>query len=179
MTERAIFIGSGIVLILGGLFALFVPFAASLAATLIVGWTFILAGILHVVEAFRKSEHRLWNAGFGVVGVLLGLSFVLNPAGGMLSLTLVLAALFGASGALQLYLAWKRRHRDSVWMLGLSGVVSLALFALIAFNVFEAAAVIPGLVLAIELITTGLALVMLRPDARKAATGTTTDGRQA
>lgn len=163
MTRRTFYIISGVFLILGGLWALFMPFAASLAATLYAGAAFAAAGILHIVQAFRDAEDRWWNAGFGVLGIALGVSFVLNPLGGMLSLTVLLGALLTASGLMQLYLAWKRYSTDSVWMLAISGVVSVALAVMIAFNLFSATLVIPGIALAVELITTGLALLMIRP----------------
>ncbi len=167
MTHRALYVVSGIVLILGGLMALFLPLLASLTAVLIVGWTFVLAGILHIVEAFRNAEDRWWNGGFGLLGVLIGLSFVLNPFGGLLSLTILLGAFFAASGAMQLYLAWKRRATDNVWMLAVSGMLSVGLAVLIAMNLFTAAAIVPGLLLAIELASTGFGLLLLRPDPKK------------
>lgn len=166
MSSRIIIVLSGIILIAGGIFALFLPFLASLAVTLIVGWTFVFAGALHIVHGARETEDRWWNIGFGLLAVILGLSFVFNPLGGMLSLTLILGVLFFVSGAMQLYLAWKRRSTDSIWWLALSGVISVALAVLIAFNLFEAAVTVPGIILAIELISTGVGLLLLRPRGR-------------
>jgi len=165
MTNRILLIVSGAILLAGGIFAIFAPVLASLAATLIVGWTFILAGIMHIVQAFRDAEDRLWNGGFGLLGVLLGLSFLINPLGGMVSLALLLGAIFFATGVMQLYLAWKRRATDSIWMLILSGIISVVLALMIAFNLFTAAVTVPGFLLGLELISTGIALILLRPKA--------------
>ena len=162
MTNRLFMLLSGIVLILGGIFAALSPFAASLAVTLIVGVTLIVAGVFHVIDAVRESEDRVWNAVFGVLSVLLGLSFMVNPLGGMLSITVVLGALFFASGAMQLYMAYLRRGRKGTIWLVLSGLLSVVLAIVIAFNIFAAAATLPGFVLAIELISTGVALLVLR-----------------
>ena len=96
-----------------GGFAAFAPFAASLAATIYAGAAFAVAGAVHVFQGFRDSEDRLWNIGFGLLGILLGLSFVINPLGGMMSLTIVLGILFLGSGLMQLYLAWKRRVKHA------------------------------------------------------------------
>jgi uncharacterized membrane protein HdeD (DUF308 family) len=170
MNSRLIMILSGVVLIAGGVLAVFTPFLASLAVTLIVGWTFVFAGALHVFQGMRNSEDRLWNIGFGFLAVLLGLSFVFNPLGGMLSLTLILGVLFFVSGGMQLYLAWKRRGGDSVGWLAVSGVISVALALVILLNLFEAAVTVPGIVLAIELISTGVGLLLLRPLNATAAT---------
>ncbi|WP_050531357.1 HdeD family acid-resistance protein [Pseudaestuariivita atlantica] len=163
MGTRIMMILSGIILLIGGVFALVLPGLASLTATLIVGWTLILAGIFHGVEAWRTTEHRWWNTGFGLLAVLLGLSFLINPLSGMLSLAIVLGALFFSTGLMQLWLAWQRRQTDSVWMLVVSGVLSVGLALLIAFNLFTAAATVPGIMLAIELISTGVALILMRP----------------
>lgn len=163
MTNRTFFIISGIILLIGGIWALIAPFAASVAVTLYVGAAFAVAGVVHIFRAFQDAEDRLWNAAFGLVGVLLGISFIFNPLGGMLSLTILLGLLFMVSGILQIYLAWKRRGTDSTILLGLSGLVSVVLALLIAFNIFAASVTVPGIVLAIELITTGAAMLFLRP----------------
>lgn len=168
MSNRIFFILSGIILLIGGIWALFAPFAASLAATIYVGIAFIAAGILHIVQGLRDAEDRFWNIGFGIVGVLLGVSFLFNPFGGMLSLTILFGVLFMGSGLMQLYLAWKRRMADRTLFLVLSGVVSVALALMIAFNLFTASVTLPGIVLGIELITTGFALLTLRPRAPNA-----------
>ena len=179
MANRILMIISGIILITGGVFALLAPVLASLTATLIVGWTFVFAGLLHIVQAFRSGEDRWWNAGFGLLGLLLGASFIFNPLGGMISLTIVLGAAFLAYGLMQLYLAWKRRSMDSVWMLGLSGIVSVALALVIAFNLFTASVTVPGIVLAVELISTGVALLLLKPRSDKvSSTGDTPPAEQ-
>jgi uncharacterized membrane protein HdeD (DUF308 family) len=163
LTNRTLFTLSGIVLIAGGLWALFAPVTASLAATYYVGAAFAVAGAFHILHGLREAEDRVWSIAFGLLGVLLGLSLFVNPLAGMVSLTLVLGGLFAGSGAMQLYLAWKRRHRDRVLFLALSGIVSLVLAALIAVNLFTAAVLLPGIVLAVELISTGVALLTLRP----------------
>ena len=100
--------------------------------------------------------------------MLLGVSFLFNPFGGMLSLTILFGVLFMGSGLMQLYLAWKRRMADRTLFLVLSGVVSVALALMIAFNLFTASVTLPGIVLGIELITTGFALLTLRPRAPNA-----------
>ncbi|GAA4221386.1 uncharacterized membrane protein HdeD (DUF308 family) [Sagittula marina] len=163
MTSRTFFVISGIVLIVGGILALLLPFAASVTVALIVGWSFLFAGAVHIVGAFRDRDSRLWSGIFGLLEVALGLSFILNPLTGLVSLTVLLGVLFFVSGAMQLYLAFARRTADSTWMLALSGAVSVALALLIAFNLLSASATVPGVLLGIELISTGVAFLMLRP----------------
>ena len=162
MSNRTFMLLSAIVLIVGGILAILAPIVASLAVVLIVGWSLVIAGVLHIVEAFRETEHRLWNAGFGLLGLLLGLSFVFNPLGGLISLAIVLGALFFALGLMQLYAAWKGWGASGRWYLGISGAISVLLAVVIALNVQAAAATLPGFLLAVELISTGVALLVLR-----------------
>ncbi len=163
MSSRTFLSLSGLVLIVGGILSLLLPFAASLAVTLIVGWAFAIAGVVHVAAAFGEGGNRLWNGIFGLLEIVLGLSFIFNPLSGMISLTLLLGVLFFASGVMQLALAWVRRDADSIWMLALSGAISVALAVMIAFNLVEASTTVPGVLLGIELISTGVAFLMLRP----------------
>jgi uncharacterized membrane protein HdeD (DUF308 family) len=178
MSQRIFFTLSGIVLLIGGICALFLPVAASLAATLYVGVAFAVAGVLHLIHGARTRDDRWWNISFGALGILLGASFVANPFGGMLSLTVLLGGLFMGSGIMQLYLAFKRRSTDRVLFLALSGVVSVALALMIAFNLFTATVTLPGIVLGVELITTGFAFLTLRGKASQAGSrGTDSEGQ--
>ena len=43
----------GAIALIGGILALANPFAATLAATLLAGWTFLLFGVVQIIQAFR------------------------------------------------------------------------------------------------------------------------------
>lgn len=163
MPSRRFFIFSGIILIIGGVLALLMPFVASLTVTLIVGWAFLFAGAVHLWGAFAEPENRLWNAIYGLIELALGASFIFDPLAGMVSLTMVLGALFLASGILQLGLAYANRDASAVWVMALSGLISVALAVLIAFNLLAAATAVPGVLLGVEMLSTGIAFLLLRP----------------
>jgi len=162
-SQRILMIILGILLIAGGVLSIALPFASSLAATIIVGWTLILAGVLHLIAAVRETQARWWNGGFGLLEAFIGFSFLFDPLAGMISLAALLGVLFLSAGAMQLWLAWRERENTTVWPLVISGGLSVALGAMIAFNLFTAAATVPGILLGVELISTGAAFLMLRP----------------
>ena len=57
-THRGWFIALGIGLMLLGILAIAVPFAATLATTLFLGWLLIVGGIAHAIHAF---QNRRWT----------------------------------------------------------------------------------------------------------------------
>ncbi|MGR3492415.1 MAG: HdeD family acid-resistance protein [Shimia sp.] len=161
MTSPRLMIVAGIVLILGGVFAIIAPLAASLAVTLFVGWFFIIQGGIGLYAAFKDSTDRGWQIAMSLLGLLLGLSFILNPLGGLFSLTIVVGAIFAASGATRLWMAYKGSFGVPRWVLILSGIASLALGALMMFGTFGPGAVALGFIIAFEMLSMGTGLVAM------------------
>jgi uncharacterized membrane protein HdeD (DUF308 family) len=76
-----LYLGEGIVLILLGFAAIIFPFIAGIAATVFLGWLFLIAGIVGLVSTFRG-----WQApGFGssvlsaLVALIAGTVLLWNP----------------------------------------------------------------------------------------------------
>jgi uncharacterized membrane protein HdeD (DUF308 family) len=151
---------AGIVLIAGGILALLAPFAVSIAITLIVGVSFLLGGLLNGWAALYFSDGRFANAIFALLGLVLGISFLANPLGGLISLTVLVGLLFLVSGVVRLLLAWAGRDHPSFWLLLVSGAVSVLLGGLILSDVGGATAFL-GILLGIELLFAGIGLVTL------------------
>src|SRR5262245_51768554 len=88
--HRAWFIGLGVFLFIIGLFSIFVPFAASLATTVFLGWLFIIGG---VVEGIHAVQNRHWGGSAweilaSILYVIAGLFMIARPVTGTVSLTL-------------------------------------------------------------------------------------------
>ena len=83
---------AGALSLVGGVFALANPLAATLKAELLAGWTFVLVGILTLFTAFGDQGWgaRLWTILLGALILLLGFNLVANPLSGMVSLRLPL-----------------------------------------------------------------------------------------
>lgn len=152
-----------VISILGGLFALFDPFAATLAAVFIAGWFFALQGIIQIIHAFsvRDWSGFIWSLGLGVLGLLLGIMLVANPLAGAVSLTLIVAVLFLFSGALKTMFALSARP-VSGWGWGLaSGIISLLLGIMILADFPASASAILGILLGIELLSNGVLFLFM------------------
>jgi uncharacterized membrane protein HdeD (DUF308 family) len=161
----------GAFFVLGGILALANPFAASLTVTVLTGAVFLVGGVLQTWFAFsdQTMPHRVWNGFIGLVGILAGVSLLANPLGGVLSLTLLLAILFVMTGVARIAGAIALRGNVLFWPLLLSGVASVVLGGLILTMFPDAASNVLGLLLGLELVAEGVALVILGIAARKLA----------
>jgi uncharacterized membrane protein HdeD (DUF308 family) len=153
----------GIVSLLGGLLALANPFAASLTVEVLVAWTFLFAGVLTLVSAWRgRGEQFRWGGiALGVILLIIGISLIANPLGGLISLTFLVAVALIVAGAARVVLALSPVGREVRIPLLLSGVLSVVLAAMIFFNFPASSAVALGVFLAVELISNGVALIAL------------------
>ena len=105
-----------------------------LAVTVLVGLLLAAAGMVEIVFAFKSDS---FGKGvlvflFGGLGLLAGLVALVTPVASLAVLTIVLAGLFFIGGVVDIVLAVRLRPEEGWgWML-LSGIVSIALGALIA-----------------------------------------------
>ncbi|WP_127598417.1 HdeD family acid-resistance protein [Nitratireductor alexandrii] len=147
-----------VISLIGGVMALFNPFAATMAATLLAGWTFALVGILQIVQSFQDKGWGgfVWALLFGILTLVVGLSLIFNPLAGMVSLTLLVAVLFLVMGAIKLMYAFSLRPLSGWgWVLA-SGLLALALGIMILADFPASAAAILGILLGVELVSNGI-----------------------
>ncbi len=159
---------AGIVAILGGIFALLNPVAATLTATVLAAWIFIVSGIVLLATLFSEMSwgRRIWTALLGALSVYVGISILGNPLEGVLTLTLVVGIAFLAEGVVKLIMAFGARGTPYFWMVLLSGAISVLLGGMILSNFPQSATSILGILLAVELISTGVATIALSLHAR-------------
>lgn len=160
--NRSLWMVVGIISIIGGIFALFNPLSASLAAEQLAGWIFLLVGIMQFVAMFRAptTSGKIYAAIGGVIGVLVGIELLQEPLKGMLALTMVIAILFMATGIVKVMTAFALRGTVAFLPILLSGAISIILAVMIFTNYPQSAASILGILLAVELISNGISLVM-------------------
>lgn len=163
MTNWLLWFLVGILSLLGGIFALANPIAATLTATLIAGWTFTLVGALTAVSAFSDQGWgaRITAILLGVIFLVLGVSLVGNPLAGTLSLTWIVAVLLLIAGVFRIFLAFGSENIQIRMAMILSGLVSLILGVMIITNWPQSAIVVLGVFLAVELISNGVSLIVL------------------
>ena len=152
----------GLLSIVGGVLAFANPFTATLAVVALAGWFFIVFGVLQIVHAFalRGWGGFLWALLFGVVTLALGISLLRNPVAGMISLTVLVAILFLVIGVIKLMYAFAWRPIPGWGLALLSGIVSIVLAVMIFANFPQSAAVMLGILLAVELLSNGLFLLL-------------------
>ena len=159
----------GIILCLLGLVVLLSPVAAGEAVVLIVAAVLVITGIAQVVQGLRSGG---WSAApvailFGAVIAVLGVMVWLNPAIGSGFLTVLLILFFIANGLWKVSTAWRYRGaRGWVWLL-LSGVVSLVFVYLLWKQWPLSGAWAIGVLVGIDLVLTGLSMVILALALRK------------
>src|SRR3954451_14870794 len=123
----------GIVLMILGVLAIAVPYAAAVAAATLFAWLLVIGGIVHLVYAFetRGARSVLWHVLIGVLYIIGGVYLMFNPVLTVASLTLVLAAIFLVEGILEIIAYFQaRRIGGSMWLL-LDGIVTVILAFLI------------------------------------------------
>jgi uncharacterized membrane protein HdeD (DUF308 family) len=152
----------GVVLAILGLLVLFSPAAAGGAVVLVVAAVLVVTGVAQLFQGLRAGgQGGLVAAGFGGVVAVLGVMVWLNPAIGSGFLTLLLMLFFVANGLWKVTTAWRYRGaRGWAWLM-LSGVLSLV-FVYLLWNQWPlSGAWAIGVLVGIDLLLTGLAMVVL------------------
>ncbi len=171
-----VFLAEGIILVLLGMAAMIVPIIAGLAATVFLGWLFLIAGILGLVATFRARQAPGfgWSLASAIAAVVAGGLLLWNPLQGLVTLTFVLTAFFIVDGIFIIILAITHRRELSgkwEWML-VNGIIDLILAGVIISGLPGTLAWALGLLVGIDLIFGGAALIAMAMDARKDAAGT-------
>jgi uncharacterized membrane protein HdeD (DUF308 family) len=168
---RSWFIGLGVVFVLLGLLAVVVPFAATMATTMLIGWLMLIGGLFQGAHALRNrrwggSGWALASAAVGVIGGGLVIAF---PLAGTLTLTLILAGFFVAEGALKIVRALQHRGMPAWGFLLLDGAVALGLGLMIAVGWPSTAVWALGLLVGINFVFGGVSLLLIGAGARPTA----------
>jgi uncharacterized membrane protein HdeD (DUF308 family) len=168
-----VFLAEGIVLVLLGLIAIIVPPIATLAFTIIIGWVFLVSGILGLVTTFwmRSAPGFWWSLISAIIAIAAGVVLLLWPLSGVLSLTFVLIAFFVIEGVTSILYAIEHRNQLTGrwgWML-VSGIVDLILAGIIFAGLPGTAAWALGLLVGINMVFGGAALIAMALAARRPA----------
>jgi uncharacterized membrane protein HdeD (DUF308 family) len=162
----------GVLLIVLGMMAIASPFIAAIAVNVVVAWLITLAGVAHLMLAFRVhgAGSILWKMLVGVAYLCFGTYLILHPVLGVASLTFLLAILFLVEGVLDIVLYFKMRSmvRGSEWVL-FDGIVSLLLGAMIYMQWPTSSAWAIGTLVGISMIFSGVARIMISLTVRRTA----------
>ena len=164
------FLIEGIILMVLGLLAIVLPPVAALAVEILFGWLFLVSGVVGLVTTFwmRQAPGFWWALLSAVLGIGAGIVLLAWPLSGVLSLTLVLIVFFTIEGVASVMYALEHKRELSGrwgWMLS-SGVVDLILAAIIFAGLPGTAAWAIGLLVGINMIFGGSALIAMAMHAR-------------
>ena len=182
-TNWKLFIFQGAVMIILGVLAVVAPVVATITIDLYIGWLFLFSGMVGLVAMLSADDLPafLWSLLTAALSIVVGVLLLWKPAEGAVSLTLVLTALFIAEGLFQIVtsIAYRAVIPGSWgWML-VSGIVDLALAAMIIAGWPMSATWTLGLIVGINLLTSGWAIVMTAIVGRNFVKSATTLATQA
>ena len=157
------FLALGIAMTAVGVMAVILPGLAGLGLTLMLGWLLLVGGIAQGVHAFFA---RAWKGFFvqaltAILYLVVGLILLTNPLEGMLTLTYLLAAFLLIEGVFKIAMAFQIRPVTNWGWVFLSGIVSVALSAVIWANLPGDFVWVLGLLVGVNIIFSGCSMMMI------------------
>jgi uncharacterized membrane protein HdeD (DUF308 family) len=159
----------GVLLIIFGMLAVGSPFFAAVAVNVVIAWLIVLAGVVHLILAFRAhgAGSLIWKLLVGLAYLFFGAYLITHPVLGVASLTLVLASLFLVEGVLDIALFFgMRTMQGSIWVLT-DGIVTLLLGLMIYLQWPSSSTWAIGILVGVSMIISGVTRVMLSLALRK------------
>jgi uncharacterized membrane protein HdeD (DUF308 family) len=165
-----LFLVEGIILVILGLAAIVIPPLATLAVTILLGWLFLISGVTGLITTvwMRHAPGFWWSLISAILAIAAGISLLLWPLLGILSLTSLLIAFFVIEGVASIMFALEHKREISGrwgWML-VSGIADLILAVIILAGLPSTAAWAVGLLVGINMLFGGSALIAMAMHAR-------------
>jgi uncharacterized membrane protein HdeD (DUF308 family) len=170
-----LFLTEGLVLVILGILAVMAPAIASVAATVFFGWILLISGVAGLITTLRGRQLPgfWWSLLSALVGIVAGALLLGWPLQGTVSLTAVLIAFLFLEGIVTLLYALEHRSALSGrwgWVLA-SGIIDVGLGVLLVAGLPGTALWALGLIVGINLLFGGWALILMALHARPAAAG--------
>jgi uncharacterized membrane protein HdeD (DUF308 family) len=160
-----VFLTEGIILLLLGLLAIVVPQIATAKVAIFIGWILLASGIVGLISTFRMraAPGFAWSLVSALIGIAAGVILLVWPLSGAFSLTLVLSVflLFEGIASIMIALGHRREFSGRWAMLLFSGVIDIVLAAIIFEGLPGTAAWAIGLMVGINLVVGGSALISM------------------
>jgi len=160
-----LFLAQGVIMLILGILAIIWPGISTIAVDIYVGWLFLLSGLVGIFTMFlaRDVQAFLWMLLTAALSLFVGVMLVWHPTQGAVSLTMVLTAFFIVEGIVQIVASLS--YRDVFpsqwgWMLA-SGIADLILAGIIIAGWPGSATWALGLIVGVNLVTSGAAITMV------------------
>ena len=175
--HRIVFLVEGAALILLGLLAIVIPSIDSGNVTVVLGWLFLVSGAIGLLTTYwaRQAPGFWWSLVSALLAIVVGAVLIANKShdlyGGLMGwpfakigpLRLILALFFLVEGGASVMFAFEHRRQFSgrwAWMLA-SGLVDVVLAIVIVFDLPGTSAWTMGLLVGINMILGGSALIAM------------------
>lgn len=158
------FLAYGIILVILGVLAIGASTLATLVSVVMLGTLLVIGGIVIIFDSFRFWKTK-WGGFFlqlvmGLLYLIIGYMLIKNPVSGATSLTLFLGVFFIVLGLCRIIASISVKLPYWGWRF-VSGVLSLALGALILAHWPMSGLFIIGLFIGIDLLFTGWTYIVL------------------
>jgi len=160
----------GIALVIFGALLLVSPVAFIGAVVRLASLVLVVVGLAQVIQGFRggKATHTVISTLLGIIVAGVGVLVWLNPEAGSAFLTTLLMIFFLVHGVYKISSAFRYwRFRGRSWLL-ISGLVSLLFVYLLWKQWPLSGAWAIGVLVGLDLLLTGLSMIILASSARKA-----------
>jgi len=162
----------GIVLVILGAIAIVVPEIATRAVTILLGWLLLISGVVGLISTFRMraAPGFAWALISAILAIVAGAYLIIWTDRGVLSLTILMIIFFVIEGVVSIFFALAHRSQlPGRWGLMLfSGIIDIVLAVIIVAGFPHSAAWVLGLLLGINLVFGGAALISMSLAARRA-----------
>jgi uncharacterized membrane protein HdeD (DUF308 family) len=160
-SSRLLWLGGGLLVV--GFLALVFPIVSTLVAALFVGWVFLISGGFMFFGAFSIHGTGPFFGALllGLLFVVAGVFLIFNPLAGAVALTLTIGVIFIFQGAFEIFFAFETRPHDGWVGMLISGIASIVMAVLIAAGWPAISLVVLGILLGVNLITTGIGYIAI------------------
>lgn len=170
-----LYLAEGIILVILGGAAIIIPPIATFAVEILLGWIFLICGIAGLITTFwmRQAPGFWWSLISAIIAIAAGIVLLVWPLNGILSLTLVLIVFFIVEGVASIMFALEHKREISGrwgWML-VNGITDLILAAIILAGLPGTVAWALGLLVGIDMVFGGMALIAMALHARDTGPG--------
>lgn len=158
--NKSLYVFNGVMFIVLGVVALCAPLIAAEFLDLLIGCLLLITGLFQGVVSYAAKRHWTYYV-TAIISIIAGALLILQPAAGILALATVVAVILLIQGMMQIFYAGVYAPFSGWgWML-LSGVISIALTALIYVGWPTTAVWFLGILVGINLISLGVSMMML------------------
>ena len=160
-----LFLTQGVIMTILGILAVVWPGISTIGVDVYVGWLFLISGIVGLFTMFLAQDAQafLWMLLTAALALFVGIILLWHPTEGAVSLTAVLTAFFIVEGIFQVAASLSYRAvfpSQWGWMLA-SGIGDLILAGLIIAGWPGTASWALGLIVGVNLITSGVAITLV------------------